>query len=163
MPALLQFWSIACRRCSNYISILDLIPGFNGWTKTSARRDGQNFPPGEINERSFWSPTPGLNVPCTSFIPNHSLSNDHADVIKWKYFPRYWPFVRGIHRSPVNSHHKGQWCGTLMFSLICAWTNGWVNNRYACDLKRHCAHCNVTLMSIKEIMTWINKYIYIKL
>ena len=31
----------------------------------------------------------------------------HDDVIKWKHFPRYWPFVRGIHRSPVNSLHKG--------------------------------------------------------
>ena len=41
------------------------------------------------------------------------------DVIKWKHFPRYWPFVRGIHRSPVNSLHKGQWRGTLLFSLIC--------------------------------------------
>ena len=30
----------------------------------------------------------------------------HDDVIKWKHFPRYWPFVRGIHRSPVDSHHK---------------------------------------------------------
>ena len=28
---------------------------------------------------------------------------DHDDVIKWKQFPRYWPFVRGIHRAPVNS------------------------------------------------------------
>ena len=38
------------------------------------------------------------------------------DVIKWKQFPRYWPFVRRIHRSPVNSPHKGQWLGALMFS-----------------------------------------------
>ena len=38
----------------------------------------------------------------------------HDDVIKWKHFPRYWPFVRGIHRSPVNSSHKGQWRGALM-------------------------------------------------
>ena len=37
--------------------------------------------------------------------------------MKWKYFPRYWPFVPGIHRSPVNSPHKGQWRGALMFSL----------------------------------------------
>ena len=43
----------------------------------------------------------------------------HDDVIKWKHFPRYWPFVRGIHRSPVYSPHKGQWRGTFMFSLIC--------------------------------------------
>ena len=45
----------------------------------------------------------------------------HDDVIKWKPFPRYWPFVRGIHRSPVNSLHKGQWRGASIFSLICAW------------------------------------------
>ena len=36
---------------------------------------------------------------------------DHDDVIKWKHFPCYWPFVRGIHRSPVNSPHKGLWRG----------------------------------------------------
>ena len=56
----------------------------------------------------------------------------HDDVIKWKYFPRYWPFVRGIHRSLVNSPHKGQWRGALMFSLNCAWINGWVNLRGWC-------------------------------
>ena len=50
----------------------------------------------------------------------------HDDVIKWKHFPRYWPFVRGIYRSSVNSPHKGQWRGASMFSLICAWINAWV-------------------------------------
>ena len=71
---------------------------------------------------------------------------DHDDVIKWKYFPRYWPFVRGIHRSPVNSTHKGQWRGALMFSLICVWLKGWVNNREAGDLRRYRAHYDVTVM-----------------
>ena len=32
------------------------------------------------------------------------------DVIKLKHFVRYWPLVTGIHRSPVDSPHKGQWC-----------------------------------------------------
>ena len=50
----------------------------------------------------------------------------HDDVIKRKHFPCYWPFVRGVHWSPVNSPHKGQWGGALMFSLICDWINGWV-------------------------------------
>ena len=50
----------------------------------------------------------------------HSFSFIHDDVIKWKHFPRYWPFVRGIHRSSVNYPHKGQWHGALLFSLICA-------------------------------------------
>ena len=57
-------------------------------------------------------------------------------------FPPYWPFVRGIHRSTVNSPHKGQWRPALMFSLICVWINGWVNNREAGDLKRYRAHCD---------------------
>ena len=58
----------------------------------------------------------------------------HDYVIKWKHFPRYWPFLLGIHRSTVNSLHKGQWRGALMFSLIYAWTNDWVNNRDAIGL-----------------------------
>ena len=47
-------------------------------------------------------------------------TNVHDDVIKWKHFLRYWPFVLGIHRSPMNSLHKGQWRRGLMFSLIYA-------------------------------------------
>ena len=71
----------------------------------------------------------------------------HDDVIKWKHFPRYWPFVRGIHRSPVNSPHKGQWRGALMFSLICVCINDWVNNREAGDLRRYGAHYDITVMN----------------
>ena len=70
----------------------------------------------------------------------------HDDVIKWKHFPRYWLFVRGIHRSPVNSPHKGQWRGALMFSLICAWINGWINNHEAGNLRRHRANYDVTVI-----------------
>ena len=66
----------------------------------------------------------------------HSLGL-HEDVIKWKHFQRYWSFVRGIHRSPVDSIHTGQWRGTLVFSLICAWLNASVINREAGDLSRH--------------------------
>ena len=79
--------------------------------------------------------------------------DDDVIKLKWKHFPRYWPFVRGIHRwqrpvthsfdvffdlrcflwfAPfvrgihrwlVNPSHKGQWRRALMFSLICARTN----------------------------------------
>ena len=70
----------------------------------------------------------------------------HDDVIKWKHFPRYWPFVRGIHRSPVNSPHKGQWRGSLMGFFICVWINDWVNNREAGGLRRCRAHYDVTVM-----------------
>ena len=75
-----------------------------------------------------------------------SIHTYHDDVIKWKHFPRYWPFVPGNHRSPVNSPHKGQWRGALVFSLICVWINGWVNNREAGDLRRYLVHYDVTVM-----------------
>ena len=72
----------------------------------------------------------------------------HDDIIKWKHFPRYWPFVLGIHRSPVNSPHKGQWRGALMFSLMYTSINNSVNNGEAGDLRRHRAHYDVTVMSM---------------
>ena len=70
----------------------------------------------------------------------------HDDVIKWKHFPRYWPFMRGIRNSSVAGEspppHIGQWCGALMFSLICAWINDWVNTTcgwwFDVSLWRHC-------------------------
>ena len=82
----------------------------------------------------------------------------HDDVIKWKHFPRYWPFVRGIHRSPVKSPHKGECHGALMFSFVCVWINDWVNNREAGDFGSHRAHYDVTVM-IKIDRAKSHKYI----
>ena len=74
----------------------------------------------------------------------------HDYVVKWKHFPRYWPFV-----PPGNSQVTGEfpsqrpvsvWRRALMFSWICAWTNGWVNNWGADDLRRHRAHYGVTVV-----------------
>ena len=77
------------------------------------------------------------------FVVDKMIKNSiiHDDVIKWKHFPRCWPFV-----SPVNSPHKGQRREALMFSLICAWTNRWVNNPNAGDLNRYRAHYDVTVI-----------------
>ena len=108
-----------------------------------------------------WTLLLGFRHPCTysmdytaSIICHDTSSHTtafHDDVIKWKHFLRYWPFVRGIHRSPVNSRHKDQWRGALMFSLIVAWINGWVNNREAGDLRRHRTHHDVTVMFYLQI------------
>ena len=93
-----------------------------------------------------------IYAPIRPYVLTRSI---HEEVIKWKHFSRYWPFVRGIHRSPVNSPHKGQWPGALIFSFICAWMNGWVSNREAGDFRRHRAHSDVTVMyqNIPEKMT----------
>ena len=79
----------------------------------------------------------------SSFL-EHSRSHD--DVIKWRHFPRYRPFVRGMHRSSVNSPHKGQWREALIFPLILAWTNSWVNNREAGDLRHYFADYDANVM-----------------
>ena len=75
-----------------------------------------------------------------------------------KTFSVLLAFVQGIHRSPVNSPQKGQWRGVLIFSLICARINGWVNNRDAGDLRRRCAHSDVTVMEM-----WMLKPVGLKM
>ena len=63
---------------------------------------------------------------------------NHDDVIKWKHCHRCIP------------HTKGQWRGALMFTLISARINGWVNNRGASDLRRHRTHYDVTAMILNH-------------
>ena len=48
---------------------------------------------------------------------------------------------------PVNSPHKGQWSGALVFSLICVWIHGWVNKGEAGDLICHRGHYDINVMS----------------
>ena len=82
----------------------------------------------------------------TNLFWDQAPNIEHDGVIKWKHFPHYWSFVRGIYWSPVNSPQKGQLRGALMFSLICAWINGWANIREAGDLRRHRVHYDVTII-----------------
>ena len=53
----------------------------------------------------------------------------HDDIITWKSFPYYWPFVRGIHRSPVDSPHKG----SVMPAELCfdCFRHGKLLNKYS--------------------------------
>ena len=57
----------------------------------------------------------------------------------------------GISPVPVNSPHKGQWRGALMFSFISVWINGRVNNREAGDWRHYPAHYHVTVMKYGQI------------
>ena len=80
---------------------------------------------------------------------------EHDDVIKWKHFPRYWTFVRGIHWSPVkpppppppqHTHTKKRPV-TVRFGVLFhlhlniqlskqSW--GWWFETPSCPLWRHC-------------------------
>ena len=80
------------------------------------------------------------------FFYHFTLSLSFANLLPW------WRHqMETFSVSPVNSLHKGQWHGALMFSLICAWINGWVNNHKAGDLRRHCVHYDVPVMLTKHL------------
>ena len=83
----------------------------------------------------------------------------HQDVIKWKHFPHY--FVRRIHWSPVDSPHKGQWRGALMFSSICSRTNGWANTRDAGDLRRQRSYYDVTVMDSSDFTLYLISFRFV--
>ena len=63
--------------------------------------------------------------------------------------PFYWPFVREIHRWPVDFPHKGPVTQALMFPLMSAWTN---------NLSKHAlGHCMETLMFIVTWSQWLDE------
>ena len=123
---------------------------------TEIYSQGSNQPQARIALVPIYVFIPPLALPFNqpwvqNFAEISGMDINHDDVIKWKYFPRYWPFMRGIYRSPVNSPQKGQWRGALVFTLICARINGWVNNPEAGDLPRHITHYNVIVMETAVI------------
>ena len=99
--------------------------------------------------------------PCAIFVAYAIITVIYWYVMKTCARHKYWQIMMtwsngnifrvtdilcGIHRSPVNSYHKGQWRSALMFSFICAWINGWVHNREFGELRRHRAHYDVIAM-----------------
>ena len=101
--------------------------------------------PGEWGQHiSCWCPGSLLRQVIST---NHRGSLDNLRCHWWRWQRKR---THGIswwrHRSPVNSPHKGQWRGALMFSFIYTWMNDWVNNRETGDLRRHPAHYDVTVM-----------------
>ena len=93
-----------------------------------------------ISLRVSWR---GLSPYTTSFTWWHH---------RMETFSALLAFCAGISPVSVNSPHKGQWRGALMFSLICAPINDWVNNREAGDLRRYRCHYEVIVMNVKPAL-----------
>ena len=104
-----------------------------------------------------------LNLQACSFnvVWNRGCTQSHDDVIKWKHFPRYWPFVRGIHpaQSPVRQSFD------VFFDLR---PNIWLSKQSPHvqsfdvffdlhgDLKSHPAHYDVIVMSSAKLQIMIS-------
>ena len=85
-------------------------------------------------------------------LPEYLPAHCHDDVIKWKHFPLYWPFVKGIHWG-VTGGFPSQRSVKRSFDvfMVCTRTNSWGNSRDAGDLRRHMAHYDVTVMPISQL------------
>ena len=84
----------------------------------------------------------------------------HDDFIKWKHFPRYWPFVRGIHRSPGTGEFPAQKPVTRSFDVffnlrLNKWLSkqwwGWWFETLSCPLWRHCSECGLPHLKSREV------------
>ena len=95
----------------------------------------------------------------TGYIgPMHASVTEICTTSWWRHqmepFSALLALCAGNSPVPVNSPHKGQWRGALMFSLISAWIDGWVNNGEAGDLRRHLAHYDVIVMCNHTLSCW---------
>ena len=90
-----------------------------------------------LTNRAFITAIPGLVYIISMLL---MMTSSNGNIF------RVTGLCAGNHRSTMNSPHKGQWRGALMFSLKCVWINGWVNNREAGDLRHHPAQYDVTVM-----------------
>ena len=122
-----------------------------------------------VSKRGYWYALAELSYNDSCRCPAILSPLSHDDVIKWKHFPRYWPFVRGIHRWPVNSPHKGQWRGAFnVFFDLCLSKQSrrlWFETSSR-SLWRHCNEVRAThwkISAVKRIgltcTLWWNIYI----
>ena len=98
--------------------------------------------------------------PRISYTENSELYWSWCCPISWwrhqmKTFSALLALCAGNSPVPVNSPHKGQWRGALMFTLICARINDWVNNREAGDLRRHLDHYDVSVTLLSLVLSLV--------
>ena len=109
-------WSIACRRCSNYIFILDLTPGLNALTKTTARQETKHLSFGIVSGAAYTRDfTVGSKYLLLRFSPMLRTRWRHS---KWtwvfsdisRYIRCWWlvfyAYVERDNGHPYAQHHR---------------------------------------------------------
>ena len=92
-----------------------------------------------------------------NFCRGISIWRNHEVVMAWKCYLHYWPFVRGIHQSLVDSPHKEPVTRSLMFPFMLAWAVNKQVNWDILTLNQCC--CNVTSISICSLHKSPSKYL----
>ena len=110
-----------------------------------------------VHNMKYWT------VDLKSYSTLYDLLYSHDDIIKWKHFLHYWPFVWGIHRSPVNSPPKGQCRGALIFSLTCFNKRLYRQSRhrwFEVPLRSLWRHCNALWFCACQLYTYLSGSLY---
>ena len=101
-------------------------------------------------------------------LPSDKRTNPMMTSSNGNIFRITGPFFRGIHQSPVNSPHKSQWRGTLMFLLICAWIKrlskqswGWWFETPSRSLWRHHNSQDHIIGGTTEMMRSHSRHMYL--
>ena len=92
---------------------------------------------------------------------SHEMWACYRDVMTWKCFMHYWPFVKGIHL--VDSLHKGPVMHNIDVSLMLARTNCYANSGMGSDLRCHNAHltcCAFALFWVDHVSNECMRCIY---
>ena len=100
-----------------------------------------------MEDPCFKSQTHNTNSHCTSlpflkslvlrFSSSRKLCH-HNDVIKWKDFPRYWPFVRGIHSTKASDAELWCFLWSAPEKRLSKQSWGWWFETLSPPLWRHC-------------------------
>ena len=111
------------------------------------------------NQGTFFTVESYFTPSAEAKIMTHHNDNTLWLCTWWRHqmetFSALLAICAGNSPAPVNSPHKRQWGGALMFSLICVWINSWGNNREAGDLRRYRVHYDVSVMD-KNGSLWFN-------
>ena len=78
-----------------------------------------------------------LSRPCPGHRYHYPIYTGHGDVMARKHCLYYWPFVRGIHQSLVDSPHKEPVLQSFDVSFFVSWTSCQTNSWVAGDSKYH--------------------------
>ena len=79
----------------------------------------------------------------------------HEDVVSWKRFPHYWPFVRGIHRWPVNSPRKGPVMRIVDAYFVVIVENFWTNHRVVGNTMKNNMSLDIHVQTNASLTCWL--------
>ena len=128
-----------------YIIVFVIFPWYLSVNSVEINFQGKQEPASDVPNTlavNDWV-TKIIRASANKILTQVSIYIAHDDIIKYKRFTHYWPFVRGM---TVTRN---------LVSLICIWTNAWASNGDAGDLRHHRTHHDVNVMPYSMVWCYV--------